>query len=65
LGWQIPVSANPAQLIVANDYSESDFVFSPGVFKLTLYGSYVRANREYNDGTNQLLSSDNIHEVIE
>lgn len=65
LGWQIPVSANPAQLIVANNYSESDFVFSPGVFKLTLYGSYVRANREYNDGTNQLLSSDNIHEVIE
>lgn len=32
---------------------------------LTLYGSYIRNNKEFNDGTNQLLSSNGIHEVIE
>lgn len=36
-----------------------------GAAKITLYGSYIREGREYNDGTNQLLSSDSVHEVIE
>lgn len=65
LGCQIPVSRNPAQLITANNLPESTFTIVPGIYKLTLYGSYIREGREYNDGTNQLLSSDSIHEVIE
>jgi hypothetical protein len=43
----------------------SDISFLPGPAKVTLYGSYIREGREYNDGLNQLLSSDGIHEVIE
>lgn len=65
LGCQIPVSLNPAQLITANNLPESTLTIVPGTYKLTLYGSYIREGREYNDGTNQLLSSDSVHEVIE
>lgn len=43
----------------------SDISFLPGPAKVTLYGSYIREGKEYNEGTNQLLSSDSIHEVIE
>jgi hypothetical protein len=45
--------------------SFSEIKFLPGDAKITLYGSYIREGKEYNDGTNQLLSSDSIHEVIE
>jgi hypothetical protein len=43
----------------------SILTIASGPAKITLYGSYIRQNREYNDGLNQLLSSENIHEVIE
>jgi len=45
--------------------SFSEIKFLPGAAKITLYGSYIREGKEYNDGLNQLLSSDSIHEVIE
>ena len=55
-----------------HDTTGRNDIFSGGVklipiqtSKLTLYGSYIREDREYNDGINQLLSSDSIHEVIE
>jgi len=32
--------------------------------KIIFYGSYVENGKEYNETTNQLLSSNTIHEVI-
>ena len=32
--------------------------------KLTLYGSLIREGREFHQGTNQLLTSDSIHEDV-
>jgi hypothetical protein len=64
-GWQAPIGAGPAQYIRADYLSESELILHAGNFKITLYGSYIREGKEYNDGTNQLLSSDCIHEVIE
>lgn len=43
----------------------SILTIAAGPAKIVLYGSYIRENKEYNDGTNQLLSSDSVHEVIE
>jgi hypothetical protein len=43
----------------------SILTIASGPAKITLYGSYIREGKEYNDGLNQLLSSDSIHEVIE
>ena len=68
LGCQAPVSQLAAILIspvVGASLEESVLVLKPGEYKMTLYGSYIREGKEYNDGTNQLLSSDGIHEVIE
>jgi hypothetical protein len=75
LGCQAPVSIAPAfrtiydialgatnAECVLTLLASSNFLVEP---KLILYGSYIRENREYNDGTNQLLSSETIHEVIE
>ena len=73
LGCQSPVSIAPALRgifaagsvnaeCVLTLLASSNFLVEP---KLILYGSYIRENREYNDGTNQLLSSETIHEVIE
>jgi len=53
------VSVSPAPL------TSSVYTIAAGPAKVTLYGSYVREGQEYNDGTNQLLSSDCIHEVME
>lgn len=64
LGWQIPFSTNPAQLIQSGG-EESTFTFHTGSFKMVLYGSYIRGGQEENDTTNQLLTSKAIHEVIE
>lgn len=71
LGCQIPISQIP--VVYMNDTAggiESTFKIHETVSenlpaKLVLYGSYIRENKEYNDGTNQLLSSETIHEVIE
>ena len=74
LGWQQPFptnmfisSSNSPQNIFTNFFSGSfsEIKFLPGDAKITLYGSYIREGKEYNDGLNQLLSSDSIHEVIE
>jgi hypothetical protein len=68
LGCQAPVSQLAAILIspvVGASLEESVLVLKPGEYKMTLYGSYIRDGKEHNDGTNQLLSSDGIHEVIE
>jgi hypothetical protein len=63
IGWQLPISSNPGQLIRPNQ-AESSFTFHTGSFKLVLYGSYMTEGREENETTNQLLSSNTIHEVI-
>ena len=71
LGFQMPVSQYPVAYINTSAAGiESTFTIHETVSqnlpaKLVLYGSYIRGNKEYNDGTNQLLSSDGIHEVIE
>ncbi|NBP56005.1 hypothetical protein EBU71_05625, partial [bacterium] len=72
LGCQMPISISPHLVRGAANIPGPEGIFtieetdtkklSP---KLTLYGSYIRENKEYNDGTNQLLSSETIHEVIE
>ncbi len=72
IGWQQPIlnllvggtdlSATNRNSI-SGSFSEIKFMPSPA--KITLYGSYIRENKEYNDGINQLLSSDSVHEVIE
>jgi hypothetical protein len=64
VGWHLPISNNPGQLIIPNQ-SESTLTFHTGSFKLVLYGSYVRENKEHNETLNQLLSSNAVHEVIE
>jgi len=64
IGWHLPISSNPGQLIIPNQ-SESTLMFHTGSFKLVLYGSYVREDREHNETLNQLLSSNSVHEVIE
>lgn len=64
-GWQLPAP-------FGNIHNQSGgyldlavkTTICPGM-KVILYGSYIRAGREHNDGTNQLLSSDSVHEVIE
>ena len=64
LGWQMPAMVGSVE-----DNADPDegyeITFKVGEAKLTLYGSYIRNNREYNEGTNQLLTSNAIHEVIE
>jgi hypothetical protein len=72
IGCQAPVSINPVQYTttyVATPVAESTLTFGPDTdenrYQITLYGSYIKENKEYNDGTNQLLSSNGIHEVIE
>lgn len=68
-GWQLPLSIEPLNKKGSNETYNGkgpSLTFSnKGINKIVLYGSYVRENKEYNDGTNQLLSSDSIHEVIE
>jgi len=49
----------------STNLTASMLTIAAGPAKITLYGSYIREGREYNDGTNQLLSSDSVHEVIE
>ncbi len=71
LGFQMPISQIPVEYINTSAAGvESKFTIHETVSenlpaKLVLYGSYIRENKEYNDGTNQLLSSETIHEVIE
>jgi hypothetical protein len=76
IGWQQPSlnslvvygsTAAPTTRGAKNALSGSfsEIKFLPGDAKITLYGSYIREGKEYNDGLNQLLSSDSIHEVIE
>jgi len=71
LGFQMPISQFPVEYINTSAAGvESTFTIHETVSqnlpaKLVLYGSYIRGNKEYNDGTNQLLSSETIHEVIE
>ena len=75
IGWQQPILnfavvyaslTAPTTRGALNAYSGSfsEIKFLPGDAKITLYGSYIRNGKEYNDSLNQLLSSDNIHEVI-
>jgi len=63
LGWQLPISTNPVQGIAANEF-ETVMAFWQGPCKLTLYGCYVSEGHEVNETTNQLLSSNSVHEVI-
>lgn len=63
VGWQLPAMVGS----VEDNADPSDgyqITFKTGDAKITLYGCYLRKGREYDDGLNQLLSSDNIHEVI-
>lgn len=70
-GWQQPLlnmlilQANPPSGIQnSNVGTFSSIRFLPGEAKVTLYGSYISGDKEHNDGTNQLLSSDSVHEDI-
>ncbi len=68
IGWQQPI-LNLIVTLPGTSYNINNGIFSeikflPGPAKITLYGSYIREGREYNDSLNQLLSSDGIHEVI-
>lgn len=75
-GWQQPLiaqirsnSATPAwdEISTFRNISTGSFStisFLPGEAKVTLYGSYISNDKEHNDGTNQLLSSDSVHETI-
>jgi hypothetical protein len=63
---QIPVEyINTSAAGVESKFTIHETVSENLPAKLILYGSYIRENKEYNDGTNQLLSSETIHEVIE
>lgn len=55
-GWQVslPYSAG----------SSTSFESAPFDGKLTLYGSLVRDQKEFHQGSNQLLTSDSVHEDI-
>jgi len=74
MGWQQPIfvfmQSNITGSLVAElsrnagTGSFSTISFLPGTAKVTFYGSYIREGKEHNDGTNQLLSSNSVHEVI-
>lgn len=61
--WTNPSGAldNSDSSMVANTYITFS---SASRSRLVLYGSYVENGKEYNESTNQLLSSNTIHEVI-
>lgn len=65
LGWQLPALMGSVEDGADSFLGRYYIEFKTGDSKVTLYGSYIREGREYNDGLNQLLSSDGIHEVIE
>ena len=56
-GWQVAYARG-----IASD--TSTLTLSPGHGKLVLYGSLVRDQKEFHQGTNQLLTSDSVHEDI-
>jgi hypothetical protein len=68
-GWQLPLSTFTQNVYLTTEtYSgkgPSLTFHQSGTNKIIFYGSYIREGKEYNDGTNQLLSSETIHEVIE
>ena len=55
-GWQLPLPYSVAD--------SSSLSIAPYSGKLTLYGSLLREGREFHQGTNQLLTSDSIHEDV-
>ena len=55
-GWQLPLPYSVA--------SSTSLAIAPYSGKLTLYGSLIREAREFHQGTNQLLTSDSIHEDV-
>lgn len=55
-GWQLSVPYSVA--------GASTLEIAPYNGKLTLYGSLIREGREFHQGTNQLLTSDSIHEDV-
>lgn len=55
-GWQLPLPYSVAD--------SSSLSIAPYNGKLTLYGSLIREGREFHQGTNQLLTSDSIHEDV-
>ena len=71
LGWHVPTSQSGLNQFfggaseIYNGLGPTLTFSISGINKIVLYGSYIKEGREYNDGTNQLLSSDTVHEVIE
>lgn len=68
-GWQQPLISKIMYSVALPDKNFIPGIFSsirflPGEAKVTLYGSYISNDKEHNDGTNQLLSSNSVHEVI-
>ena len=59
-------SANTSEVRIAGEgtFEDGRFNILPGKGKLVLYGSLIRENREFHQGTNQLLTSDAIHEDV-
>tara|TARA_Y100000592_G_scaffold45587_3_gene72364 strand:- start:7258 stop:11055 length:3798 start_codon:yes stop_codon:yes gene_type:complete len=65
LGCQIPMTAKFSDYAKDRSPIGSSLTFTPGTHKLTLYGSFVKDNKEFHYGLNQPLTSDAIHEDIQ
>lgn len=70
LGWSQPLFQS--SIITSGDpasrptfLERTRLTIPAGTYKLTLYGSYIRENKEYIDTLNQLLTSTAVHEIIE
>jgi hypothetical protein len=74
-GWQLPLclkqhtsgfdgfaSTNPTYPYLWGPGAKLTFKTSPQ--KIILYGSYIKEGKEHHDTLNQLLTNDNIHEII-
>jgi hypothetical protein len=62
LGWQVPLPTNPISLSAVS--AGSSLTISAGNWKLTFYGSYVKEDKEYHEGTKSSLSSVRVHEAV-
>jgi hypothetical protein len=69
IGWQLPYSrdgfgARSLGTPVYNGKGPELSISPNGIHKIVMYGSHLREGKEYHDTTNQLLTSQTVHEVI-
>ena len=63
-GWQLPHSISNRLVTPVPGQSASAITFFPDVGKVTLYGSFLKENKEYHDNSDQNLSTEQIYEPI-